>query len=99
MSYPAGASGHVGTLDVDDDLTEGARANLAAAGFTNVDVVTRDCALGHAEGAVSLVVATAPQIDARRSALCASWSSTPKGLQRSVGSLRKGPPGPPHGRT
>jgi protein-L-isoaspartate(D-aspartate) O-methyltransferase len=30
---------------------EGARAHLAAAGFTNVEALTRDGALGHAEGA------------------------------------------------
>lgn len=51
IGYLVGGSGHVDTLDVDDDLVEGARAHLAAAGFTNVDVLTRDGALGHAEGA------------------------------------------------
>ncbi|MCX5327824.1 methyltransferase, FxLD system [Streptomyces sp. NBC_00140] len=51
MGFLVGESGHVDTLDVDDDLVEGARANLAVAGFTNVDVLTRDGALGHAEGA------------------------------------------------
>ncbi|ELP61611.1 methyltransferase, FxLD system [Streptomyces turgidiscabies] len=46
-----GESGHVTTLDVDDDLVEGASAHLAAAGITNVEAVTRDGALGYAEGA------------------------------------------------
>ncbi|MER6123687.1 methyltransferase, FxLD system [Streptomyces sp. NPDC001795] len=46
-----GKSGHVTTLDIDDDLVEGARAHLDAAGITNVEAVTRDGALGYAEGA------------------------------------------------
>lgn len=51
MGCLVGDSGHVDTLDVDDDLVEGARAHLAVAGCTNVDALTRDGALGHAEGA------------------------------------------------
>lgn len=51
LGYLVGKRGHVTTLDVDDDLVEGARANLAAAGITNVEAVTRDGALGYAEGA------------------------------------------------
>ncbi|MEV6012607.1 methyltransferase, FxLD system, partial [Streptomyces sp. NPDC051976] len=51
LAHLVGESGHVTTLDVDDDLVEGARAHLAAAGFTNVKAQTRDGALGHAEGA------------------------------------------------
>ncbi|MFI7876079.1 methyltransferase, FxLD system [Streptomyces salinarius] len=47
----SGESGHVTTLDVDDDLVAGARAHLAAAGIGNVTAVTCDGALGHAEGA------------------------------------------------
>ncbi|MFD9540840.1 methyltransferase, FxLD system [Streptomyces sp. NPDC060022] len=46
-----GENGHVTTIDVDEDLVEGARAHLAAANFTNVEAVTRDGALGHAERA------------------------------------------------
>ncbi|MEU0075063.1 methyltransferase, FxLD system [Streptomyces sp. NPDC006332] len=46
-----GESGHVTTLDVDEDLVEGARTHLAAAGIINVQAVTRDGALGYAEGA------------------------------------------------
>jgi protein-L-isoaspartate(D-aspartate) O-methyltransferase len=51
LAHLVGESGHVTTLDVDDDLVEGARAHLAAAGVTNVEAVTRDGALGYAEGA------------------------------------------------
>lgn len=51
LAHLVGESGHVTTLDVDEDLVEGARAYLAAAGISNVDAVTRDGALGYAEGA------------------------------------------------
>ncbi|WP_030609476.1 methyltransferase, FxLD system [Streptomyces fulvoviolaceus] len=51
LAHLVGESGHVTILDVDDDLVEGARAHLAAAGLTNVEAVTRDGALGYAEGA------------------------------------------------
>ncbi|MFI5758033.1 methyltransferase, FxLD system [Streptomyces sp. NPDC051569] len=51
LAHLVGDSGHVITLDVDDDLVEGARVHLAAAGITNVEAVTRDGALGYAEGA------------------------------------------------
>jgi protein-L-isoaspartate(D-aspartate) O-methyltransferase len=51
LAYLVGETGHVTTIDVDDDLVEGARAHLAATGFTNVEALTRDGALGHAEGA------------------------------------------------
>ncbi|MFJ4831729.1 methyltransferase, FxLD system [Streptomyces sp. NPDC088747] len=50
LAHLVGESGQVTTLDVDDDLVEGARAHLAAAGITNVEAVTRDGALGYAEG-------------------------------------------------
>lgn len=42
-----GDTGRVVTIDVDDDLVAGARAHLAAAGVTNVEVVHGDGALGH----------------------------------------------------
>ncbi|MFE7835802.1 methyltransferase, FxLD system [Streptomyces sp. NPDC057474] len=51
LAHLVGERGHVTTLDVDDDLVEGARAHLAAAGITNVEAVTRDGALGYVEGA------------------------------------------------
>ncbi|SDP41587.1 methyltransferase, FxLD system [Actinacidiphila guanduensis] len=51
IGHLVGPTGHVTTIDVDDDLVEGTRAHLTAAGVTNVTAVTRDGALGHAEGA------------------------------------------------
>ncbi|MFF3750515.1 methyltransferase, FxLD system [Streptomyces sp. NPDC002018] len=51
LAHLVGESGHVTTIDVDDDLVEGTRAHLAAAGITNVEALTRDGAVGHAEGA------------------------------------------------
>ncbi|MFC4035817.1 methyltransferase, FxLD system [Streptomyces polygonati] len=50
LAHLVGDAGYVTTIDVDEDLVEGARAHLAAAAFTNVEVLTRDGALGHAEG-------------------------------------------------
>lgn len=43
--------GHVTTIDVDDDIVEGARSHLAAADIDNVTVLLADGALGHADGA------------------------------------------------
>ncbi len=51
LAHLVGERGHVTTIDVDDDLVEGARAHLDAAGFTNVEALTRDGAVGHVEGA------------------------------------------------
>jgi protein-L-isoaspartate(D-aspartate) O-methyltransferase len=51
LAQLVGETGHVTTIDVDEDLVEGARAHLAAAGFTNVEALPRDGAVGHAEGA------------------------------------------------
>ncbi|MYW74375.1 methyltransferase domain-containing protein, partial [Pseudonocardia sp. SID8383] len=42
-----GPDGAVTTLDIDDDLVAGARANLDAAGYDDVDVVVGDGALGY----------------------------------------------------
>lgn len=50
LAHLVGETGHVTTVDVDYDLVQGARAHLATAGFTNVEALTRDGALGHAEG-------------------------------------------------
>ncbi|NRQ30666.1 methyltransferase, FxLD system [Nonomuraea sp. NN258] len=47
MAAIVGDSGHVTTIDVDDDLVAGAREHLAAAGIGNVEVVLGDGALGH----------------------------------------------------
>ncbi|MEU9882902.1 methyltransferase, FxLD system [Streptomyces phaeochromogenes] len=51
LAHLVGESGQVTTLDVDDDLVEGARAHLATAGIINVKAVTRDGALGYPDGA------------------------------------------------
>lgn len=42
-----GPTGRVTTIDLDADLTASARANLAAAGYAHVNVITADGALGH----------------------------------------------------
>ncbi|MEV4210165.1 methyltransferase, FxLD system [Micromonospora sp. NPDC049662] len=46
-----GDTGHVVTIDVDEDLVAGAREHLAAAGVANVEVIHGDAALGHPAGA------------------------------------------------
>ncbi|SFD42674.1 methyltransferase, FxLD system [Streptomyces aidingensis] len=51
LAHLAGPQGHVTTIDVDEDLVDGARTHLATAGCTNVQALTRDGALGHPEGA------------------------------------------------
>lgn len=51
LAYLVGDRGHVTTVDVDDDLVDGARDHLAAAGFGNVTVLRADGALGHPDGA------------------------------------------------
>ncbi|GGY20429.1 hypothetical protein GCM10010358_83360 [Streptomyces minutiscleroticus] len=51
LAHLVGDHGHVTTLDVDDDLVQDARAHLAAAEIANVQALTPDGALGHAENA------------------------------------------------
>jgi len=51
MAHIVGASGAVVTVDVDQDLVDGARAHLAASGFGRVRVVLGDGGLGHPDGA------------------------------------------------
>lgn len=51
LAHLVGENGHVTTIDVDEDLVDGARAHLAAAGVDNVTVVLGDGAVGHAGGA------------------------------------------------
>jgi protein-L-isoaspartate(D-aspartate) O-methyltransferase len=46
-----GPTGQVVTIELDDDLTTGARAGLAAAGYHQVQVICGDGALGHAVSA------------------------------------------------
>jgi protein-L-isoaspartate(D-aspartate) O-methyltransferase len=47
----AGPTGKVVTIEIDDDLAEGARTSLAAAGYTHVEVICGDGAVGHAASA------------------------------------------------
>lgn len=51
LAHLVGADGHVTTIDVDEDLVDGARDHLAAAGYGNVTVLRADGALGHPGGA------------------------------------------------
>jgi len=51
MRHIVGPAGHVTTLDIDEDLVAGARANLAAAGFPDVEVITHDGGRGWPPGA------------------------------------------------
>lgn len=47
MAHIVGEQGRVTTVDIDDDLVEAARANLAAAGFDEVAVICGDGMFGH----------------------------------------------------
>jgi protein-L-isoaspartate(D-aspartate) O-methyltransferase len=59
FAHLVGEDGHVTTIDVDDDLVDGARSHLAAAGIVNVTVLRGDGALGHPDGAAyDRIVAT-----------------------------------------
>ncbi|MEV7027876.1 methyltransferase, FxLD system, partial [Kitasatospora sp. NPDC093558] len=51
LSHIVGTDGHVVTVDVDEDLVDGARKHLADAGITNVEAVLGDGALGHPDAA------------------------------------------------
>jgi len=53
LAHIVGPDGHVTTVDIDDDIVDGARAHLAAAGFgpDRVRVVRADGVLGYPEGA------------------------------------------------
>ena len=51
LAHLVGQGGRVTTIDVDDDLVDGARSHLAAAGIENVTVLRGDGALGHPDGA------------------------------------------------
>lgn len=59
-----GPSGHVTTIDVDQDIVDGAREHLAAADVRNVAVVLADGALGHPDAApYDRVIATVGAYD------------------------------------
>ncbi|MFF0097729.1 methyltransferase, FxLD system [Micromonospora sp. NPDC005257] len=51
LAVLASDDGRVVTIDVDEDLVDGARKHLAAAGVTTADVVLGDGALGYPDGA------------------------------------------------
>jgi len=51
MAAIVGGTGQVTTIDIDEDLVDGARKHLAAAGVTNVEVILGDGALGYPESA------------------------------------------------
>ena len=51
MAHLVGDSGLVVTVDIDEDLVEGAREHLAAAGLDRVSVVCRDGGLGYPDRA------------------------------------------------
>jgi protein-L-isoaspartate(D-aspartate) O-methyltransferase len=64
LGHLVGPAGHVVTIDVDDDLVTGARAHLAAAQVTNVEVILDDGALGHPAGApYQRIIATCSAYD------------------------------------
>jgi protein-L-isoaspartate(D-aspartate) O-methyltransferase len=59
LAHQAGPHGWVVTIDVDDDIVNAARRQLAAAGVTNTEVVLGDGACGYPTGALyDRVVAT-----------------------------------------
>jgi protein-L-isoaspartate(D-aspartate) O-methyltransferase len=59
LAHLVGKAGHVTTIDVDDDIVDGARSSLSAAGYEHVHVILGDGALGYADGApYDLVIAT-----------------------------------------
>ncbi|MEN8654356.1 methyltransferase, FxLD system [Streptomyces sp. 21So2-11] len=51
LGYLVGEKGHVTTIDVDEDIVDGARGGLAAANIHNVEVILGDGAVGHAPNA------------------------------------------------
>lgn len=64
LAHLTGSSGHVTTIDVDDDLVTDARAHLSDAGVRNVEVILGDGALGHSENAqYDRIIATVATAD------------------------------------
>lgn len=51
LAHIAGQSGHVTTIDIDEDITEAAREHLRAAGYPQVQVITADGGYGYPPGA------------------------------------------------
>ncbi|MEU4659485.1 methyltransferase, FxLD system [Streptomyces sp. NPDC023723] len=51
LGYLVGDTGHVTTIDVDEDIVDGARGGLTAANIHNVEVILGDGAVGHVPNA------------------------------------------------
>ncbi len=51
MAHIVGETGQVITIDIDEDIVEGAREHLAAAGYDSVQVVCGDGGLGDVSAA------------------------------------------------
>ena len=51
MAHIVGETGHVVTIDIDEDIVEGARIHLASAGFERVQVLCADGGLGFPDAA------------------------------------------------
>ena len=51
IAHIVGETGHVVTIDIDEDIVEGARTHLASAGFERVQVVCADGGLGFPDAA------------------------------------------------
>ncbi|GLZ01862.1 methyltransferase, FxLD system [Actinoplanes sp. NBRC 103695] len=69
LADQTGASGRVVTIELDEDLADGARTNLARAGYDTVEVICADGALGHPDAApYNRIIVTAGAWD-----VSASW--------------------------
>ncbi len=51
IAHIVGDAGQVVTMDIDDDIVQGAREHLSAAGFANVRVICGDGGLGYSDAA------------------------------------------------
>jgi protein-L-isoaspartate(D-aspartate) O-methyltransferase len=77
IAHVVGETGRVVTVDIDEDLVDGARAHLAAAGVRNADVVCGDGVLGYAPAApFDRIILTVAAADI---APCWQRQLTPKG--------------------
>ena len=67
LGHLTGPEGSVTTIDVDDDLVEGAQTRLKEQGITNVEALLGDGALGHPDGApFDRIIATVGSHDVPR---------------------------------
>jgi len=64
LAHLVGDTGHVVTIDIDEDLVLGARAHLSAAGYPQVEVVQADGAVGYGgEGTYDRIILTVSSSD------------------------------------